>query len=169
MLTIFLYHYNYIEHPQPPTFPLPATQPPTSPLPATPPPATPLPSSPLPAQIPPQHDEDNISLSAEPVEEWLEYSADAGTQTSNPEDHIARLMDRCRISLSQNSDSSRNHSCSETQSYFHTLRNRESVTRVIETLHLPGGGFYTRFEYKVRKLYKASSIFLPLFTFFQTS
>ena len=163
---------------QPPTSPLPETPslaedsqpPPTSPLPETPsltedtqpPPASPLPgltpstadepppTSPLP-EILPHHDDDGISINANTVDGWYEYTSDTGTQTQDPEDHIAKLMDRCRISLKQNPDSSRTEACSETQSYFHTLNSRESVARVVETLHLPGGGFYTRFEYKVRK------------------
>eukprot|EP00057_Strongylocentrotus_purpuratus_P024881 XP_011679355.1 PREDICTED: putative uncharacterized protein ENSP00000383309 [Strongylocentrotus purpuratus] len=163
----------------PPTSPLPETQslakdtqtPPTSPLPETPslakdtqtPPTSPLPETLSPAkdtqtpptspllEIPPHHDDDGISINTNPVDGWYEYTNDTGTQTSDPEDHIGKLMDRCRISIKQNPDSKRTEACSETQSYFHTLKSRESVARVFETLHLPGGGFYTRFEYKVRK------------------
>ena len=84
----------------PPASPLPGTSstaddtqpPPVSPLPETPSTADdtqPPPTSPLP-EIPPHHDDDGISINANTVDGWYEYTNDTETQTSDPEDHIAK-------------------------------------------------------------------------------
>ena len=111
---------------------------------------------PLPELTPPETshiptETDTLSVSCSPEEEWEEIvMANTETQTVDPEDHISRLMNRCRISI-EKSDFTRPTGNSERQSFYHVLNRKESVTRVIETLHLPGGGFYTRYQYKVFK------------------
>ena len=81
---------------------------------------------------------------------------------SDPEDHIAKLMDRCRISLKQNPDSTRTKACSKTQSYFHTLKSRESVPGSLRLFTFPEEGFIRDSSIKFAS-FKASSTLFYLF------
>ena len=71
-------------------------------------------------------------------------------QTLDLDDHLSRLVRHCRIAMDQ-AKIKRPVSNSDEFNQYHVLANGETVSRCTETLHLPGGGFYTRFYYKVMK------------------
>ena len=94
---------------------------------------------------------DTLSVSCDPDPAWEQYTTtETETQTHDPNDHLSRLMTQCRIAL-DDAKIIGPVSDSEEINQFHALANGEVVTRCTETLHLPGGGFYTRFYYKVTK------------------
>ena len=90
----------------------------------------------------------HATLSVHPDEDdevWEEFlNEDANTQTSDPNDHINRLMEHCRQAMDSNRSSGPIYNAEE-HSTYHVLANGESIVRCTETLHLPGGGFYSRF------------------------
>ena len=71
--------------------------------------------------------------------------------THEEEERMNRLMDHCRRVCRDSAEGNGTHRIAESHTSYQALESGEGVNRVVETLHLPNGLFYTRFSYSVSK------------------